>query len=86
MTDRDALRERLDAVEEDLDGLSPGKNAFYIVYDTDAGIVTPDGDPVPRDANGDLNPPEADEGQLVVVLSGVMAPDAAKPPNAGCDS
>ena len=86
MTDRDALRDRLDAVEEDLAGLSPGEKAAYNVYDTDAGIVTPDGDPVPRDANGDLNPPEADEGQLVVVLSGVMAPDAAKPPNAGCDS
>jgi len=56
------------------------------VYDTDAGIVTPDGDPVPRDANGDLDPPEADEAQLVVVLSGAMAPDAARPPNAGCDA
>lgn len=86
MTDRDALRERLDAVEDDLAGLSRGENAFYVVYDTDAGIVTPDGDPVPRDANGDLDPPEAREAQLVVVLSGVMAPDATKPPNAGCDA
>lgn len=86
MTDREEFRKRLDAVEEELAGVPPGENACYVVYDTDAGIVTPDGDPVPRDANGALNPPEADEAQLVVILSGVMAPDAAKPSNAGDES
>lgn len=77
MTDRDTLRNRLDAVEEDLGDARPALGTTIVYTDGD-GYVTPGGDPVPTDANGDPDPPGAGEHGTTIVLDGRYAPrDAA---------
>jgi len=53
MTDRDALADRLDAVEADLAPEDAGP--LFALVDGD-GYVTPAGDPVPTDADGEPAP------------------------------
>jgi len=59
MTDRKELRDRLDAVEEELADTSTDWGGNTIVYTDGDGYVTPDGDPVPTDADGNPDPPDA---------------------------
>jgi hypothetical protein len=74
MTDRDALRDRLDAVEETLADTSTGWGGTTIVYTDGDGYVTPDGDPVPTDADGNPDPPDADRYGPTIVLDGRYDP------------
>jgi hypothetical protein len=63
MTDRDALADRLDAVEEEL-GDTSTMGGSGIVYTTDDGYETPQGEPIPP----------ADTFGSLIVLSGEYAP------------
>jgi len=72
MTDRDALADRLDAVEEEL-GDTSTMGGSGIVYTTDDGYETPEGEPIPTDADGEPIPPADTFGSLIV-LSGEYAP------------
>jgi len=77
MTDRDDLADRLDDVEEDL-GETSTDSGLTLVYTDGDGYVTPDGDPVPTDADGDPDPPNARDHGVMIVLDGEYAPrDAA---------
>ena len=73
MTNRDTLRSRLDAVEEDLGDTSPAL-ATTIVYTDGDGYVTPDGDPVPTDAAGEPDPANARDHDTTIVLDGRYDP------------
>ena len=53
MTDREELGDRLDAVEEDL---ATGDAGPLFVFTDGDGYVTPDGEPVPTDADGEPDP------------------------------
>ena len=66
MTDRADLADRLDAVEEDLGDTSTMGGTAIVDTDGD-GYVTPDGDPVPTDADGDPIPPADTFGSLIVL-------------------
>jgi len=74
MTDRDALGDRLDAVEEELGDTSTRGIGTTIVYTDGDGYVTPDGDPVPTDAAGKPDPPAARDHGTTIVLDGRYDP------------
>ena len=76
MTDRDDLADRLDAVEEDLRDTSTRGIGTAIVYTDGDGYVTPDGDPVPTDATGEPDPPNARGFGTTIVLDGRYVEDA----------
>ena len=76
MTDRDDLADRLDAVEEDLGDTSTRGIGTAIVYTDGDGYVTPDGDPVPTDATGEPDPPNARGFGTTIVLDGRYVEDA----------
>ena len=74
MTDRDDLADRLDAVEEELGDTSTREWGPGIVYTTEDGYETADGDPVPTDADGRPDPPNVRDGAPLVILSGEYDP------------
>lgn len=73
MTDRDDLRERLNAVEEELGDTSTPEMGSSVVYRSGDGYVTPDGDPVPTD---DAGSPIVDGFGSAIILDGEYSADA----------
>ena len=62
----DDLEDRLDAVESDLADTSPDTPRLMIVYTDGDGYVTPDGDPVPTNDDGDPVAPDG-PGPLIIL-------------------
>ena len=74
MTDREELGDRLDAVEEVLADTPPREWGPTIVYTTEDGYETGDGDPVPTDADGRPDPPTARDDAPIIIYDGLYEP------------
>jgi hypothetical protein len=73
-SDRDDLRDRLDAVADEVDAEPTPGDDFPIIYrEVEDGYETLDGDPIPTDETG--TPPGAGEHWTPIIITGEYNPN-----------